>query len=158
MTSLVETLAAHPFFQGLAPAEIRKVAAHAREASFGPNALLLREGEAANASFVILEGRVGLEIRASTRTVQVASAGPGEVVGWSWLATPSTWHFDARASDDVRAIVLDGDALAALCERDHSLGYALTRRFMGVLTRRLEALRLQLVDLYGPRDGDLPWV
>ena len=158
MTDLAKRLAALPFFAGLSSDQVTKVAAHAREATFGPNQLLLREGEQATVSFVLLEGRVGLEIQAGTRAVQVASAGPGEVVGWSWLATPNRWHFDARASDEVRAIVLDGTLLARECERDPSLGYALTKRFLSLVTKRLEAVRLQLVDIYGPRETELPWV
>jgi CRP-like cAMP-binding protein len=149
-------LAAHPFLAGLAPAQIAKLSEHAREAAFAPGALLLREGEEADASFLIISGRVGLEIRTPTRTVQVASAGAGEVVGWSWLATPNRWHFDARASDDVAAIVLDGAALRDACERDPALGFALAKRFMSVVTKRLEAVRLQLIDVYGAHEVG-PW-
>jgi CRP-like cAMP-binding protein len=157
MSDLEAELAGHAFLAGLGAGALTRIAAHAREACFAPDERLLREGEDANASFLILEGRVALEIRAATRTVQVAAAGAGEVVGWSWLATPNRWHFDARASGPVRAVVLDGKALLAECDRDPSLGYALTRRFLTVVTARLEAVRVQLIDIYGPHRAASPW-
>jgi hypothetical protein len=33
---------------------------------------------------------------------------------------------------------------------DHDLGYALLKRFLPVLVQRLQAMRLQLLDVYGP--------
>ena len=35
------------------------------------------------------------------------------------------------------------------CEEDHELGYQLMRRFAGGLLDRLQATRLQLLDVYG---------
>lgn len=156
MSDLEKTLAAHPFLAGLAPEQIAKLVRFAREATFAADELLLREGEEANASFLVVEGRVSLEIHVATRPVQIASATAGEVVGWSWLSSPNIWHFDARASVPVRAIVLDGAALVRECERDAALGFALTRRFMKVVTQRLEAVRLQLLDVYGPHETKAP--
>jgi hypothetical protein len=36
-----------------------------------------------------------------------------------------------------------------LLDDDPALGYALTRRFVGVVVDRLQATRLRLLDLYG---------
>jgi hypothetical protein len=44
---------------------------------------------------------------------------------------------------------LDGQCLRAKCEADHDLGYALMQRFAQVVVQRLQATRLQLLDLYG---------
>jgi hypothetical protein len=35
------------------------------------------------------------------------------------------------------------------CEEDHDLGYELMKRFSAVMIQRLQATRLQLLDLYG---------
>jgi CRP/FNR family transcriptional regulator, cyclic AMP receptor protein len=43
----------------------------------------------------------------------------------------------------------DGKCLRAKCEEDHDLGYEILKRFANVVTERLEATRLQLLDLYG---------
>ena len=41
-------------------------------------------------------------------------------------------------------------AEAEKCEADHDLGYALMKRFLPVLVQRLQATRLQILDVYGP--------
>jgi len=62
--------------------------------------------------------------------------------------SPFEWKFDARAADDVRAIALDGKCLRTKCEENHDLGYEVLKRFARIMEERLEATRLQLLDLY----------
>jgi CRP/FNR family cyclic AMP-dependent transcriptional regulator len=62
---------------------------------------------------------------------------------------PYRWHFDARAVELTRAIALDGECLRGKCEEDHDLGYEIMKRFALVIAERLEATRLQLLDVYG---------
>lgn len=154
--SVLSELASHKFLEGMTPAHLKILARNAREEKFRAGKFLLREGGEAGATFLILEGSVGLEIHGA-HAVQLASVGPGDIVGWSWLSSPRRWHFDARARVATRALVLDGKKLLAACEKDPALGYALLRRFLPIVTRRLEAMRLQLADVYGKRDGAHPW-
>ena len=44
---------------------------------------------------------------------------------------------------------LDGACLRGKCEEDHDLGYELLMRFAQVIVERLQATRLQLLDVYG---------
>ena len=80
-------------------------------------------------------------------TLQTVSE--GEVLGWSWLLPPYRWRFGARTLQPTRALAFDGKCLRGKCEEDHDLGYELLKRFTNVVTERLEATRLQLLDLYG---------
>ena len=57
--------------------------------------------------------------------------------------------FDARASGRVHTVAFDGRCLRGKCEEDHSLGYDLLTRFVAVIVERLQATRLQLLDVYG---------
>ena len=75
--------------------------------------------------------------------------GEGDIVGLTWLLPPYRWGYDARATELVRAIALDAKCLRDKCEVDHDLGYALLKRFLPVLVQRLQAMRLQLLDVYG---------
>ncbi|TLM98114.1 Crp/Fnr family transcriptional regulator, partial [bacterium] len=50
-----------------------------------------------------------------------------------------------------RAIALDGKCLRAKSEEDHNLGYELLKRFSEIIVERLDATRLQLLDLYAVR-------
>ena len=49
----------------------------------------------------------------------------------------------------VRAIRMDGKCLREKCETDTALGYAMMKRFAQIMTSRLEATRIQLLDVYG---------
>ena len=48
----------------------------------------------------------------------------------------------------------DGSCLRGKCETDHELGYQLMRRFAASLLERLQATRLQLLDVYGHGRAD----
>ena len=50
-----------------------------------------------------------------------------------------------------RAIALDGKCLRTKSEEDHDLGYELLKRFVHVVEDRLQAARLQLLNIYEPR-------
>ena len=77
------------------------------------------------------------------------TVGEGDALGWSWLVPPYQWRFGARTLQPTRALAFDGKCLRAKCEEDHDLGYELLKRFLHVVTERLESTRLQLLDLYG---------
>jgi CRP/FNR family cyclic AMP-dependent transcriptional regulator len=80
--------------------------------------------------------------------LRIQTAGPGEVLGWSWLISPYRWHFSGVAVADTRAVALDGECLRRKCEADPVLGYELLKRLSQVMERRLEGTRLQLLDMF----------
>ena len=98
---------AHPFMQGLGRGHLATLADCAMKSEFGPGQLIFREGDVANRFYVILQGKVALEARSpGVSPVLIEMIGPGEVLGWSWLFEPYTWHFDARAVEPTKAIFL----------------------------------------------------
>ncbi len=46
-------------------------------------------------------------------------------------------------------MAFDGACLRGKCETDSELGYELYRRFAVVITERLQATRMRLLDVYG---------
>ena len=54
----------------------------------------------------------------------------------------------------MRALALDGACLRRKCEEDTDLGYRFMRRFNQIVVDRLEATRMQLLDLYGNDRGE----
>jgi len=151
---MVETLEAviaeHPFLKGIEPQYIKLIAGCASNVRFDAGQFLFHEGEEANEFYMIRQGKVALEISAIPRAViTVQTIGEGDILGWSWLIPPYRWRFDARALEVTRAIALDGKCLRTKSEEDHDLGYELLKRFSNVITQRLEATRLQLLDVYG---------
>ena len=67
----------------------------------------------------------------------------------SWLVPPYRWTNDAKAIELTRAIAMDATCLRQKCEGDHDLGYEMMKRFMPILIQRLQATRLQILDVYG---------
>ena len=49
----------------------------------------------------------------------------------------------------IRAIDFNGLCLRGKCDADHDLGYDLMQRFAQTMMARLQATRLQLLDVYG---------
>jgi len=141
-----------PFFAGLSPAELELLAGCAGNVHFDEGEVLFREGDPANAFYVVRHGTVALETHVPARggmTIETIEA--GEVIGWSWLFPPYRWHFDARALSSVRATAFDGECLRVKCEQEPRLGYDLMKRFAQVLMERLQWTRLRLLDVYGDR-------
>ena len=151
MKALDPLLAEHPFLKDISPAHIRTIAGCARNERFEAGQMLFREGEEANQFFIVRHGNVAIEMGAPPRGVTtVHTVRDGEIVGWSWLVPPYRWRCSAKARELTRVIALDGRCLRQKCEADHDLGYELLRSFADILARRLDATRLQLLDVYAP--------
>lgn len=143
-------LRGHEFFAGLAPEYLALLAGCAANVSFPAGALLFREGDPAEAFYLVRLGTVALEVHApGNGTLTVQTLAGGDVAGFSWLLRPHRWEFDGRAVDRVLAFQMDGACLRDKCDRDPALGYELMRRFSALAVARLQATRLQLLDVYG---------
>ena len=143
-------LTEHPFFKDITTSHRALIAGCGKNVGFNTGELLARTGEPANAFFAIRHGRMSIELHSPERgplILQTLEA--GDIVGWSWLFPPYHWKFDVRAVEQVRAISFDGACLRGKCERDPAMGYEFMKRFAQVFMERLEATRLQLLDLYG---------
>jgi CRP-like cAMP-binding protein len=150
MENLKRIVMAHPFFTGFEAELGDLITGCARNLRFEPGQYLFRSGEAANEFYLIRHGTVALEIQPPGKPpIITATEGEGDIVGTSWLVPPYRWSFDARATTLVRAISLDATCLRAKCEADHHLGYALMKRFLPEISQRLDATRLQMLDVYG---------
>jgi CRP/FNR family transcriptional regulator, cyclic AMP receptor protein len=147
--TLEHVLHGHEFFAGMDPAYLALIAGCARNVVFDDGRFLFREGDPAETFYLVREGAVGLEITAPGRVLTLQTLGTGEVAGFSWLMGPHRWQFDGRAVGRVHAIEIDGACLRAKCDADPRLGYDLMQRFATLATRRLQATRLQILDVYG---------
>ncbi|MDQ7041677.1 MAG: cyclic nucleotide-binding domain-containing protein [Rhodothermus sp.] len=148
--SLKELLAEHPFFQGLERPYLELIAGCARNVRFNAGTYIFREGEPATAFYLLRYGRVALEVHLPDRgTVTIQTLNEGDVLGWSWLVPPYRNQFDARALTLVRALAFDGACIRQKCAEDPRLGYEIFSRFTRIIVERLQATRLQLLDMYG---------
>ena len=152
METLERIIAEHPFFAGLESYYTGLLTGCAANVRFTPGAYIFKEGEEANEFYLIRSGKVALEIFAPQhKPIVIETLAEGEILGWSWLLPPYVWKFHAHAMQETRAIALDGKCLREKCEQNHDLGYEVLKRFAQIVERRLEATRLQLLDVYALR-------
>jgi CRP-like cAMP-binding protein len=149
MSEVFDTLIDQPFFKGMTEEQIRAVAETAKVVTFDEGSVMFVEGGPARMSYLILDGDVALSLRTQEhgpRTIQTLHG--GDFVGWSWMYPPYRWSFDANARSEVTAVQFDGPLLKKLSVADPELGYDLLRRFTEVIVNRMQALRIQLLDVY----------
>ena len=150
MQTLEDLIAQAPIFAGLSPRQLELVAGCGANEHAAAGAYLFREGEPAERFFLIREGAVALEVDAPARgALVIETLQAGEVTGLSWLFEPYRWQFDARVIQPARLMGFDALCLRGKADADHELGYQLMRRFAAAAIGRLQATRLQLLDVYG---------
>jgi len=145
-----QLIAESPAFSGLEPSQFELIAGCAHNAHVNAGAVLMREGDPADSFFLIRSGSVALEVGTPGRgPLVIQTLGEGEVVGWSWLFAPYRWAMDGRAITDCALVTFEAACLRGKVESDHELGYQLMSRFAANIVDRLQATRLQLLDVYG---------
>ena len=149
MENLERILADHPFFEGFSHPHLELFTGCASNVRFAKDEPIFHEGGEANHFYLVREGKVRLETTAGHYDpIVIDKVREGDVLGWSWLIPPHRWRFGAIAAEPVRAIALDGKCLRKKCEEDHDLGYELLMRFSHIMAKRLQATRMQLLDVY----------
>ncbi len=153
MSELADLLRAHPFVQGLAPGLLDRMSECIEgTVEWKPDQVIFREGGTADSCFLVLSGDVALEVHSPGRPPRIIqTVGSGEVLGWSFLFEPYRWAFDARALNASSALVLDGVKMRNCAADEPEYGLQLMTRFAGLVIERLQATRLQLMDLYANR-------
>lgn len=141
----------HAFFRGIDPELRQLLVGCAANERFEAGQYLFREGAKAEKFWLIRRGTVAVEIYAPGKApITVETLSEGDVLGWSWLVEPYKFFFDARALTLVRAVSLDATCLLGKMNANPALGYDVMRRFVPLMAHRIQAARLQMLDLYGP--------
>jgi CRP-like cAMP-binding protein len=111
----------HPFTQGLTPEALRHPGEPCPYARFAEGDLIFREGDERHEFFLLLAGRVSLEIMAQGKPLRVHTLEGGDEMGWSAVIVGRGKHFQARALEPVEALAFDGYTLLERCRADTGL-------------------------------------
>ncbi len=139
-----------PWFQRLHPDHFASLAQIATLRTAAAGEILFREGDPEDFLYILLKGRVALEINVPGRgRTRLMTAEPLDVIGWSSV-TPVVRRRTATAVAVLPSdlVALDAAALLQRCEANPSLGYVVMRRLANVVAQRLLVTRLQLLDMY----------
>ena len=147
---LLAKLRHHPFVADFEPRHLQKLAALAKEVRFERDQVLFREGDDCSEFYLIVTGLVGLEIAAPGHTFRVQTLFAGDELGWSALLMGTGKQFQARILERVDALAFEGAELLAACSEDTQFGFIFMQHLLGVVSERLQATRLQLLDMHSP--------
>ena len=89
MKTVTQLLGEARFFDGLRVETIELVSGCASNVQFDPGTTIFREGERADAFYLLRQGSVALETYVPARgSVMIETIEAGDVLGWSWLFPP----------------------------------------------------------------------
>jgi CRP/FNR family cyclic AMP-dependent transcriptional regulator len=142
----LEMAKAYRLLSQLEPRQLRKLLPLAVEQHFDIGQLVFREGDQSSFLYLIVSGDIALEMIIEGKPVRVQTLHAGEAMGWSALSAASTTHFQTRALTPVSAIAFSGEQIRDACDRDPEMGYALMKRLLELVTERLDATRIQLIN------------
>ena len=126
-------------FQDLDSDQLMEVAALVEEHLIEPDELLLREGEAANHLFVIVEGRALAQLEMYRGWLSLGLVGPSEAAGWSSLAGGRVYPASFKALTPLRVARIRSSGLGQLMDLNPALGYPISRRLSWVFGRQYQA-------------------
>lgn len=139
-----------PWFNELKPEHLEKFADISHLRSVKPGEVFFREGDKQDYLYVVLEGRVALDMFVPHRgKVRFYTAEKWDVFGWSSV-TPHVRQRTAGAVAvmDTSVVAIDAEKMRQMCMDDHSLGYLVMKRMTNVVASRLMVTRLQLLDMF----------
>ena len=148
--SILEAVQQHPFSQGLTAEHCATLAALGSRVSYARDELIFAEGDQRHEFFFLVKGRVALEMLAQDKALRVHTLEPGDELGWSSVLSGRGKFYQARALEPVEAIRFDGYELLERCRADTGFGYKIMHRLVGVVSERLQAARMQVLDMYSP--------
>jgi len=146
--TLLQVLQKQPFVEVFRPEYTQKLAAMATVAHFDPGQIIFHEGDTHSVFYMLSEGMVALELEMPGTVLRVQTLYAGDELDWSALLTHAGKHFQARALTPVTALGFEAEELLAAFKVDPEFGLAFMLRLMGVVSERLRATRVQLVDMY----------
>ncbi len=150
---IVKYLSGHDFFSELSEEALKFLCECASLRDIKKSQTLFKQGERADKFYVVRNGRISVQIPALMGpNLEIQSLGKNQVLGWSWLISPYQWNFQAKAEDDSELLEFNGTAILARCEQEPKFGYEVLKRFAALMSERLEAARLKMMDDWNP-DG-----
>jgi CRP-like cAMP-binding protein len=148
--SVLAAIEQHPFSLGLTPEHCQTLAGLGSLANYARDQIIFAEGDERHEFFLLLKGRVALEMMAQGKALRVHTLEAGDELGWSSVLSGRGKFYQARALEPVETVRFDGYQLLEKCRSDHFFGYKIMHRLVGVVSERLQAARMQVLDMYSP--------
>lgn len=147
MREVIDLLINSPFADGLETAQLRTLSAHCRFLNLGPGVDFCREREPAEQLGYIVEGWLGVFVEDLEGTErEVARLGPGRLVGEAEVLTSAPCAATVRSLTTARLLVLRGEDLAGLIDKEPRIASALLRAMVIILGQSLGSADARLAN------------
>jgi len=106
---------------------------------FGERHVIFEEGQDADYFYMLLKGKLILEVEASeVIMISLEAIKPGYSFGWSALLPGSKYNAYAVCVEPCEVMAVSGGKFLELLDKDHTIGYKFMKRVVGILKGRVE--------------------
>jgi len=155
MNDAVQLVMATPIGSALSAAEVTELVQAAATRSVSAGATLFEVGDQGDALFIILQGSAKVVLgKASTGVTDVATLGPGQIVGELEVMTRSLRVASVIATEDTTTLELTGAKLDAMLDENRAAAGKLVLYVARTLARRLAAVNQRIVAKEPPPPAD----
>ncbi len=147
-----EILKRMDIFEFLKPEELKDIAELAKFEEFEQGDLIFKEGERAEKIYMVLEGRVSIEIEIYPgKRVSVYTLAKSKFFGYPSLLRTRKFTTYARCLDKVKVVSIVADELVnKIFKKDYHRGYLMMKRNAELIAQKLSDTRMQLLSLLQP--------
>lgn len=137
-------------FEFVGKEELKRIAELAEVEEFEPGDYIFREGDEAGKIYIVLEGRVSIEIPVGPgKTVQVYTMTKWRFFGYPALLRSRKYTTNARCLDRVRVVSIPANDLEELFKKNCTCGYLVMKRVAELIAQKLRDTRMQLISCMG---------
>lgn len=147
-----------PLFADLAENHQKIIADMSSIRPFRENEEIFHEGDPSDFLYLVLDGRVALEIHIPNRgRSRILTLEPQEMLGWSGITDVVPRRtLTARGVCNGKLLAIDAVKLNQACAQDHDLGFVIMHHVANVIAGRLMVTRMQLLDMFSNPSSEAP--
>lgn len=132
-----------PFFDHFQPKHLEKLTALGSFVHFSKDEIIFNEEDDDTKFYVLLAGKVVLELSHGGQQILIDTLYPGDELGWSAVLEQKK-QFRARALEPVEASAFEVQGLRSAFDANPYFARAFLERLSGVIAQRLQMTRRQL--------------
>ncbi len=138
MDVTAEQLRDFEIFRQLPSPVVQNIAAIARRRRIEAGEELFESGQSRKACYLIVDGRLDVQVEAGEASGTVVVLGPGEATAEAAILEPGIHSATGRALSDMEVIELEGEAVRQTLANDASAAMGLFAEIARVMVRRLQ--------------------
>lgn len=130
-------------FKDLSPDELEKIIPIIHPVRIFEGERLIREGDSSQTFYIIVSGNYLIHFK-DGRAFTLRKK--GDMIGWSTIASPFTYHESAVALTDGEALTIPVEEFLELMQGDSDLGSKITKKVTEIVRKRIAFIRGTVAD------------